>query len=129
MDVIRDPLERHAKRQFFTVWKMSKYGVFSGPNKWKYGLEKTSHLDTFLVHAFFFISSAFLNSASVFLNFFMTWASNMLHRRSLVHISIIIIRYFLYLLYLCPCLDIGVLMSYLCYFFSFASSFLSWLIE
>ena len=37
-----------------TVWKVSKYGVFSGPyfpafglNTGKYGPEKTAYLDTF----------------------------------------------------------------------------------
>ena len=35
------------KMCFITAWKMSKYGVFSGPNTGKYGPEKTPHLDTF----------------------------------------------------------------------------------
>ena len=30
-----------------TAWNVSKYGVFSGPNKGKYGPEKTPYLDTF----------------------------------------------------------------------------------
>ena len=30
-----------------TMWKVSKYEVFSGPNKGKYGPENTSYLDTF----------------------------------------------------------------------------------
>ena len=29
-----------------SAWKVSKYGVFSGPNPAKYGPEKTLHLDT-----------------------------------------------------------------------------------
>ena len=40
--------------EYFTAWKMSKYGVFSGPyfpvfspNTGKYGPEKTLYLDTF----------------------------------------------------------------------------------
>ena len=40
----------------FTAWKLSKYGVISGPyfpvfglNTGKYGLEKTPYLDTFHV--------------------------------------------------------------------------------
>ena len=49
----------------------------------------------------------------------------MLLRCCLIHISIIILKHFLYLLYLCPCLDVGLFMSYLCnFFFSFSSSFL-----
>ena len=32
----------------------------------------------------------------------------------LIHISIIIVRHFLYLLYLCLCLNLGLFMSYLC---------------
>ena len=35
----------------------------------------------------------------------------------LTHIGIIILRHFLYLLYLCSCLDIGLFMSYLCNLF------------
>ena len=32
---------------FYIVWKVFKYGVFSGPNTEKYGPEKTLYLDTF----------------------------------------------------------------------------------
>ena len=35
----------------YTAWKVSKYGVFSGPNAGKYGPEKTPYLGTF--HAVF----------------------------------------------------------------------------
>ena len=41
----------------------------------------------------------------------------MLLRYCLIYISIIILRHFLYLLYLCPSLDQGLLISYLCYLF------------
>ena len=34
---------------FDTAWKMSKYGLFSGPNTGKYGPEKTPYLD--ILHA------------------------------------------------------------------------------
>ena len=37
----------------------------------------------------------------------------MLLRCCLIHMSIIIVRNFLYLSYLCPCLDLGLFMSYL----------------
>ena len=30
-----------------TAWKVSKYGVFSGPNSGRYGQEKAPCLDTF----------------------------------------------------------------------------------
>ena len=30
-----------------TAWKVSKYGIISGPNTEKYGPEITPHLDTF----------------------------------------------------------------------------------
>ena len=48
----------------------------------------------------------------------------MLLRCCLIHISIIILRHLLYLLYLCPCLDLGLFMSCLCdlfFFFTFIS--------
>ena len=49
----------------------------------------------------------------------------MLLRRCLINISIIIPRHFLYLLYLCPCLDLGLFMSYLCdLFFIFTFIFI-----
>ena len=38
----------------FTVWNVSKYGVFSSPNAGKYGPEKTPYLDTF--HAVFMMA-------------------------------------------------------------------------
>ena len=38
----------------------------------------------------------------------------MLLRCRLINISIIIVRHFLYLLYLCPCIDSGQFISYLC---------------
>ena len=44
----------------------------------------------------------------------------MLLRCCLIHISIIILRHILYLPYLCPCLDLALLMSFLCDFFSFS---------
>ena len=31
----------------YTAWKVSKYGVFFGPNTGKYGPERTPYLDTF----------------------------------------------------------------------------------
>ena len=44
-------MERFAKNNWRlkadTAWKVSKYGVFSGPNTGKYGPEKTLYLDTF----------------------------------------------------------------------------------
>ena len=40
--------------------------------------------------------------------------NQMLLRCCLIYISIIILRHFLYLLYLCPCLELGLFMSYLC---------------
>ena len=33
----------------YTAWKVSEYGVFSGPNMGKYGPEETLYSDTFLV--------------------------------------------------------------------------------
>ena len=41
----------------------------------------------------------------------------MLLRCCLIHTSIIILKHFLYLLFLCPCQDLGLFMAYLCYCF------------
>ena len=57
------------------------------------------------LHAFF-ISNAFFNSASVLLNILKT-ELQMLLSCYLIHISIIILRRYIYLLYLCPCLHLG----------------------
>ena len=48
-----------------------------------------------------------LSIAKLFMN-------QMLLRCCLIYISIIILMHFLHLLYLCPCLDLGLFMSYLC---------------
>ena len=57
----------------------------------------------------------FSNSASMLLKFFMIWSSNVV-RCCLLHMSIIIYRSILYLLYsyLCPCLNLNLFMSCLC---------------
>ena len=55
---------------------------------------------------------------------FMNWASNVASRCCLIHITIIILRHILCLVYLCPCLGLGVFMSYLCgLFFKFSLIF------
>ena len=61
-----------------------------------------------LVTTHFFISNAFF-----YLTFSLT-ELQMLLRCRLINISIIIVRHFLYLLYLCPCIDSGQFISYLC---------------
>ena len=43
----------------------------------------------------------------------------MLLRCCLIHVSMIILRHVLYLLFSCPCLDLGLFMSYLCDLFFF----------
>ena len=53
-----------------------------------------------------------MNSASVFLYFFTNWVLN---------VTIIILRPILHLVYLRPCLGLGVFMSYLCILFLFFS--------
>ena len=62
----------------------------------------------------FFIGNAFfLNQSQCCITF--SWTElQMLLTRCLIHTSIMILRYFLYLLYLCPCLGLGLFMSYLC---------------
>ena len=60
----------------------------------------------------FFISNAFFQPQCC-LTF--SWIElQMLLRCCLIRISIIVLRHFWYSLYLCPCLDQGLFMSYLC---------------
>ena len=51
-----------------TAWKVSKYGVFSGPyflvfspNTWKYGPEKTPYLQTFQAVLMLILPDYFFN--------------------------------------------------------------------
>ena len=70
-------------------------------------------LQTTFFFFFFFWATLFLNKPQCCLT--SSWIGlQMLLGCSLIHISIIIVRHFLYVLYLCPCLDLGLLMSYLC---------------
>ena len=55
------------------------------------------------LHNFFFEQRFFFNSAAMLFNFFMSIS--------------IIARHFLYLLYFCSCLDLGLIMSYLYHLF------------
>ena len=58
---------------------------------------------------FFYMQRFFFNSASVY---FMNWTSNVV--KCCLNITIIILRHILYFVYLGPCLDLGLFMSYLC---------------
>ena len=69
------------------------------PNTGKYGPEITSYLDNF---------HAALNFSGILINF------QMLLSCCLLHGSIIILRHFLYLIYLGRCLDLALFRSYLC---------------
>ena len=64
-------------------------------------------------HTPVFISPLFSTQSQCCLTFSCTGLQVLL-RCCLIHISIIILRHFLYLLYLCPCLEIGRLKWYLC---------------
>ena len=71
-----------------------------------------------LIHAFFVSNAFFQLSLSVAL-----LCHELSFKCCLTHISIMILRQFLYLLYLCPCLVLSPFMSYLCDLLSFSSSF------
>ena len=75
------------------------------------------------LQAFFFKQRLFSSQPQCYLNF--SWIElQMLLRCCLIHITIIILRLISYLVYLCPCLDLGLLMSYLCdLFFHFQPHF------
>ena len=73
----------------------------------------------------FFISNTFFNSASLMLNFFMNWASNLL-RFCLIHITVIVLRHILYLVYLCSCLGPGLFKSHLYFIFTLMFSVINY---
>ena len=72
------------------------------------------------VHAFFFINNAFFMNFHEFMSFSRTelW---MFFRYCLIHITIIILRHNLYILCLCPCLDLDLFMPHLCDLFFISS--------
>ena len=73
----------------------------------------------------FFINSAFCNSALVLLYSFINWALN-IAEVLLKTSTIIILRHILYLVYLYPCLDLSLFMSYFCdVFFIFSLIFIA----
>ena len=64
-------------------------------------------------YTLFFTSNNFFNLASVLLKF--SWTGlEVLLRCCLIPVTIIIMRHTLYLVYLCPCLGLGLFTSYLC---------------
>ena len=81
-----------------------------------------------MLHAFCYKPRFFSTQPQGCLTF--SWIElQMLLRYCLIHIIIMILRHFLYLLCLFPCLDIRLFMSYLCdLFFIFIFIFIKWLI-
>ena len=66
------------------------------------------------LYAFFSIKNAFFSTQSQ-CSLTCSWTEHqMLLRCYLIHINIIILRQILYSAYLCPCLDLGLFMLYLC---------------
>ena len=73
----------------------------------------------------FFLSNAFLTQPQCYLTFSLI-ELQMLLSCCLIHITIIKVRHILYLVYLCPCLGLGLIMSCLCNHaisFSFSATF------
>ena len=76
------------------------------------------------LHAFFYYQRFFSTQLLCCLTF--PWIQlQMLLRLCLLHITVIILRHILYLVYLCPCLGLVLFISYLCgLFFIFSLSFI-----
>ena len=77
-------------------------------------LRNSMHWRFVEIHAFFISNAFFFNSASVLLNFFMNSASNVAQ-------MMLILRQVLYVVYLGPCLSLGLFMPCLCDLFSISS--------
>ena len=71
------------------------------------------YINLYVYTLLFYKERAFSTQPQCYLTF-SNFELQILHRCRLIHKSIIILRHFLYLLYLCPCLDLGLFMSYLC---------------
>ena len=71
------------------------------------------NLRVYYLTRFFFISNAFFSAQPQCCLTFSWIEHQILPKCYSIHISIIILRHFLYLLYLCPCLDLDLFMSYL----------------
>ena len=70
----------------FTVWNVSKYGVFSSPNAGKYRPEKTPYLDTF--HAVFMmalVGMLGLRLSKYISRFCKPWGSPLTHSKLFCH--------------------------------------------
>ena len=111
---------------------------FTLHKKWSFPLRVSSVNVTktaffMLCHAFFYKQRFCLTQTQCCLTF--SWIEpQMLLRCCLIHISSIILRHFLYLLYLCPCLFLGLFYSYLCdlffiiiFIFMMISRIISWI--
>ena len=71
----------------------------------------------------FFISNAFFSTQPQCCLTFLWTELQMLLGCCLIHITIIVLRHFLYLLYLCPCLDLSLFMTNYVIYFLFLSCF------
>ena len=95
-------------------------------SSFSYCLNKSSWISTFgifLLHALFYKQCFFSTQPRYCLTF--SWIElQMLRRCCLIHIGIIVVRNFLNALYLCPCLDLGLSILYLCDLF-FIFTFIS----
>ena len=69
------------------------------------------------IHAFY--KQRFFSTQPQWCLFFSWIELQILLRCCLIHISIIIVRHFSHVLYLCSCLDLGLFISYLCFIFTF----------
>ena len=100
-----------------------------GDETWRvYHQHEKGVLRRWLHYTLFFISHAFLTQPQYCL-IFSQIEVQMLLRCFLIHKTIIILRRNLYLVYLCPCLGLGLFMSYLCnLFFIFSLTLLSLII-
>ena len=87
-------------------------------------ISSASSLSVYKLHAFF-INNAFFSTQPHCCLTSLLLELQMLRRCCLIHISIIILRHFLYLLYLWPHIYLGLFMLYLCdLFFIFIFTFI-----
>ena len=125
-------------------WKLTEYSRLKWERnlrkKTRTGVQKKKLIDTWCeskikivvnkaskLNTCFFYKQRFFSAQPNFCLTFWWIELQMLLRCCLTHISIVIMRHFLHLLYLCPCQNLVLFMSYLCDLSFTLSPFSLWL--
>ena len=94
------------------LFTMFDFENFVKKTKWYEPMVKWKRFQPNSLHTLFFYKQRFFSTQPQRCLAFSWIELHMLLRCCLLHIGIIIVRHFLYLVYFCPCLDVGLFMLY-----------------